>query len=129
MLVAAGDDIILADYVPVGNNPTPKLRGVIKKLSQKLGELSESEYAPFELSFGAGLSTKDVDDNIINMMRKSKSAEKSAKRYWKQRTDEDSTKDWMIEEYDGSKKQYEKVADDGGFVDLNGGSILYQHPV
>lgn len=127
--VAAGDDIILADYVPVGNNPTPKLRPVIKKLSQKLGELSKSEYAPFELSFGAGLSTKDVDDNIINMMSKSKSAEKSAKRYWKQRTDEDSTKDWMIEEYDGSKKQYEKVADDGGFVDLNGGSVLYQHPV
>ena len=30
----------------------------------------------------------------------------------------------MIEEYDGSKKQYEKVADDGGFVELNGGSII-----
>ena len=31
--VAAGDDIILADYVPVGNKPTPKLRRVIKNLS------------------------------------------------------------------------------------------------
>ncbi len=127
--VAAGDDIILADYVPVGKNPTPKLRRVIKDLSQKLGELSESEYAPFELSFGAGLSTKDVDDNIMNMMRKSKSAEKRAKRFWKQKIDEDSTKGWMIEEYDGSKKQYDKVADDDGFVELNGGSVLYQHPV
>lgn len=126
--VAAGDDIILADYVPVGNRPTPKIRRILQTLSLKLQKLSIKEYSPFEITFGAGLSTKDIDGNIIQMMNRSKDSEDKAKRIWKQRVESDESRRWMLIDSKGAMKTY-KVANvnDEDIFEYNG-SLVYSKP-
>jgi hypothetical protein len=126
--VAAGDDIILADYIPVNSNPTPKLLKTLQNLALGLHELSKQEYGPFELTFGAGLSTKDMDENIIKMMGRAKDAEIIAKNIWKQNIDDDLHKNWMIINCDGEKKSYTKENVDKGDINDYNGSIVYIFP-
>lgn len=125
--VAAGDDLILADYIPAGNPSTSKLSKILKNLSSKLHKLSSKEYYPFGLSFGAGLTKKEEVNNIVEMMGCSKDAEDVAKNYWKKKTFDEQNQ-WMITDNNGLIKNYQtEEIDEHGVWPLDDcGSIVYE---
>ena len=97
-------------------------------MSLELQKLSIKEYSPFEITFGAGLSTKDIDGNIIQMMNRSKVSEGLAKRIWKQRVESDQSRRWMLIDSKGVMKTYEKAnVNDEDIFDYNG-SLVYSKP-
>jgi len=107
--VAAGDDIILADYSPTVQKVPGKLVKILQDLSSRLDNLSDAEYSPFRLSFGAGVSTLDGDANsITHMMDLSHDAEIIAKSYWKDKMHSDQSKHWIITDSEGEIKKYQK---------------------
>lgn len=103
--VAAGDDLIIADY---GGIKPQKLSYFLERLSESLNSLSKKEYGRFKLSFGAGISLSGYKGSmsIVEMLKQSLNAEKAAKSIWKHNQDNDVDR-WLITKYGGKIKQYE----------------------
>ena len=79
--VAAGDDLVLADYTATIGPVKTKLHDILEKLSEGLVGLSSSEYGDFKITFGAGISERK--GSISCTMEDSWKKEKM-KEIWKQ---------------------------------------------
>ena len=103
--VAAGDDLIIADY---GGIKPEKLSDFLERLSESLSTLSQEEYGKFNLSFGAGISLSRYrgSKSIAEMLKESLVAEKHAKSIWKHNHNNDEDR-WLITKHNGKIKHYE----------------------
>jgi hypothetical protein len=105
--VAAGDDITLADYVPTGSQKSTHLFDILKNIASKLNHLSDTEYNPFKLSYGAGVSFRGKK-NISQMMNESHKSEVKAKNLWKERMSREFR--FMVTKQDGQIKEFDSAA-------------------
>jgi hypothetical protein len=82
--ITAGDDVLLAQYQLVGNEPSDNLEKMIKELAKRIQwEIDEGIF----LSFGAGISRKipEVMDGILQLIKRAKFCESISKEHWKQK--------------------------------------------
>lgn len=107
--IAAGDDVMLAEYMSVSN--MERAENLIDKLmnefSKGLSELnhevsSEQDDTEFYVSFSAGISHKEKEKGIEEMMLEAEKSLSSAKNHWRLSTN--LTDPHMITRRDGTKK-------------------------
>jgi len=123
--VAAGDDLILADYCPANLTQLNDMDDLLLQLSSNLSELSE--FGKFKLSFGAGISDRLSANSIVHMMYDSKKGEESAKNVWKQIMSLNSSTKWMITKITGEIKEFESVDYGSGNCIIENDSVIYQY--
>ena len=103
--IAAGDDIVLAEYQPVETAYTNRLEDVLIKLSDSLHELSEQEFGNLPLSFGAGLCNRKNIKSIRLLLEEATNAEDMAKNRWKTIQFEKGHQH-LITNHHGDKKEF-----------------------
>ena len=105
--VAAGDDLILAEYMPNGTSEETRFADVLSEFSLELQNLSEAEYGEFDITFGAGVSIRNPKQTISKLMDSGYNLEDKAKNLWKEKMDEDAPR--MLVKANGEKAEYRSV--------------------
>lgn len=83
--MAAGDDIILAEYRPIDQKESSEesdLGILLSNLAFKLSDLSDEEFQHHRLTFSGGLSIRG-DDTIQNCLVQAEEFEHWSKRFWR----------------------------------------------
>jgi hypothetical protein len=125
--VAAGDDLIIADYGGSKTTIRPqRISNFLEILSSSLDGLSKREYGDFKLSFGAGISsmTYTGSHSVSNMLKSSKDAENNAKSIWKRLQDNEHDR-WLIINHEGKIKSYQQKAFDDNEYQTHNNSVFY----
>ena len=106
--VTAGDDVLLAQYQPIGEEVESRLENTIKHLAGKIQDTVDEKSGIF-ISFGAGLAKKGDTGRILQQLEHSRKSEELAKAIWKSKAAEDFPE--MLTMPQGEIKNVPKVED------------------
>ena len=106
--VTAGDDVLLAQYQPIGEGVESRLEDAIKHLAGKIQKTVDKKSGIF-ISFGAGLAYKENKGRILQQLEYSRKSEELAKAIWKSKAAEDFPE--MLTMPRGEIKDVPKVED------------------
>ena len=106
--MTAGDDVLLAQYQPIGEGVESRLEDSIKHLAGKIQKTVDIKSDIF-ISFGAGLAYKEDKGRILQQLEYSRKSEELAKAIWKSKAAEDFPE--MLTMPRGEIKDVPKVED------------------
>ena len=104
--MAAGDDIILAEYQAEGNEEKESALGILlSNLAFKLSELSEEEFVNSKLTFSGGIANRKKGESIQECLKRASDLEKRSKYFWRGYMLDKGETEYILDEH-GNTKDY-----------------------